>query len=145
MAYKLVKDQAGIAGYVGKAEKCTFEFSTIPEQIPGEAWLANQIIDKGIVELRTQGSELLWIKVWQDTAPIWQTNYKVEVTATASPLWWSLIIIGILAIVALIITWKIIEVVENIDWGKAALPVITGGISLALMAIVGIILLTRRG
>ena len=141
MAYKLVRDQAGIAGYVGKAERCTFEFSTMPEQIPGETWLANQIIDKGIAELRTQGSELLWIKVWRDTAPIWQTNYLVEVTATASPLWWNLIIIGILTIVALVISWKIIKIIRDMDWGDLIPPISWGLVAVA--AIAGIMLLTR--
>lgn len=141
MAYTLVKTQAGMAGYVGKAERCVFEFSTPPEQIPGEAWLANQIMDRGIAELRTQSSKLLWIKVWRDTAPIWQTNYRVEITATSSPLWWNLIIIGILVIVALVISWQIISVVKDIDWGKVPTPISWG--IFAVIAVVGIILLTR--
>ena len=63
MAYSLILNQEGIKGYVGKAERCTFEFSTIPEQIPGEQWLAQQIVNRGIAELQAQGSRLLWIKV----------------------------------------------------------------------------------
>ena len=141
MAYKLIVDQAGVLGYVGKAERCTFEFSTLPEQIPGESWLAQQIVNRGIAELQAQGSSLLWIKLWRDTAPTWQTDYRVEVTATASPLWWTAIILGVLAVLALIISWRIVETVTDIDWGKAALPIAIGGISLALLAIIGIILL----
>lgn len=141
MGFELIKDEAGI-DYAGKAERCVFEFRTPPEQIPGEAWLANQIVEKGIAELRTQGSELLWIRVWRNTDPLWHTDYRVELTATASPLWWNLIIIGILAIVVLVVGWQIVSVVKDIDWGKAAAPLITGGIGLALVAVFGILLLT---
>lgn len=142
MAYKLVVDQAGISGYVGKAEKCTFEFSTPPEWLPGESWLANRVVNQGIAELRKEGCELLWVKVWRDTGPVWHTDYRVELTATASPLLWTAIIVGVLVILALVVTWRIVSVVKDIDWGKAALPVIAGGVSIALLAILGIILVS---
>lgn len=145
MAYSLILNQEGIKGYVGKAERCTFEFSTIPEQIPGESWVAQQIVNRGIAELQAQGSRLLWIKIWRDTAPTWHTDYRVEITATASPLWWNAIILGVLAVLALIISWRIVETITDIDWGKGALPITAGGISLALLAILGILLLTGRG
>lgn len=142
MGFELVVDQAGKAGYVGKAEKCTFEFSTPPEWIPGENWLANRVVSGSIAKLREQGSELLWVKVWRDTSPFWHTDYRVELTATASPLWWNLIIIGVLAIIVLVVTWRIVSTVKDIDWGKAALPVTAGAISVGLIAIIGILLLT---
>ena len=143
MAYNLILDQAGVSGYVGKAEKCTYEFSTIPEQIPGEQWLADQIIQKHIDELAKENSKLLHLRVWRDTSPTWQTDYRVEVTASASPLYWNLIIIGVLAILALVITWKITGVVKNIDWGKAAAPIKWTAITVAV-AVIGLILLARR-
>ena len=142
MAYQLIKDESHNTDYVGKAEVCTYEFSTLPEQIPGEPWLANLIIDRHIAELSSQNSKLLRIKVWRDTAPTWQTDYKVEVAASASPLFWNVIIIGVLAIVALVITWKIISIVKDVDWGKAALPVTAGAIGI-IIVIVALLLALR--
>lgn len=141
MAYEKIIDQAGIASYVGKAERCVFEFRTPPEWVPGENWLANNIINKGIAELQNQGSKLLWIKVWRDIKPLWHTDYRVEVTATASPLWWTAIIIGILVIAALVVSWQIISVIEDIDWGEAGVPVTAMSGAVIALVIGGIILI----
>lgn len=141
MAYQLVLDQAGEAGYIGKAERCTYEFSTIPEQIPGEQWLATQFIDRHVSELSSQNSKLLHLRAWRDAAPTWQTNYKVEITASASPLWWNLIIVGVLAVIAMVLTWRIVSVVD-LNWSEVA-PTIPW-IAIAIVAVVLFILAGRR-
>lgn len=144
MGFLLIKDQAG-ESYVGKAEKCVYTFSTIPEQIPEEAWLANRIISRLSEELAKQGSKLLWTRVYRDTSPTWTTDYKVEVWASASPLWWSLIIVGAMAVLALLISWKIIETVMDIDWGEIPGPVQIGGAAGAIaIGLIALLLLTGR-
>ncbi|KKN08228.1 hypothetical protein LCGC14_1058770 [marine sediment metagenome] len=85
--------------FEGHAEVCTFEFKITPEQVPGTEWLAERIVDAFVSELEKDNSRLLEIKVSRDTSPPLWTNYLVEVTATASPLLWTLIIAGVLAIV----------------------------------------------
>ena len=136
MAYQLILDKAGdgASQYVGKAEKCLFTFETIPEQIPGEQWLANKIINGHIEELGKQHSRLLHIRVWRDTAPTWRTNYQVEVYASASPLFWTVIIVGVLALIAAFMTWKILEEVKDIDWSGVSEPMRWGTVGLVIVA-----------
>jgi len=143
MALELIKDTAGDTQYRGKAEKCVYTFSTIPEQIPGESWLASQIVQKQIEELAKENSRLLHIRIWRDTSPTWQTDYKVEVFASASPLWWNAIILGVLAILALIITWRIVEIVKDIDWGTIPTP-IQWAIPLVAIGLIVLLLVGRK-
>jgi len=144
MAYELIIDKAGVSGYVGKAEKCVYEFSTIPEQVPGESYLAQQLIDQQVAELANESSKLLWIRVWRDISPTWQTNYRVEVYASASPLLWGVIVAGVLAILVLLITSKIVEVVKDIDWGKAAAPIVASSLVLGAIILGGLYLAGRK-
>ena len=118
MAYSLVIDKTFETTYSGKAEICTYTFKSLPEQLPFEQWFAQRFIDSHIRELANQGSHALKLKVWRDTSPTFTTDYKVEVTASASPLWWNIIIVGAIAVIGLaLITWAIIEV-KGIDWGE---------------------------
>lgn len=147
MAFQLVKETTEPIAYTfkGKAEKCTYEFSTLPEQVPGEAQLAKTLIDKNARELEAQGVRMLKIRVYRDTEPTWQTNYRVEVWATASPIFWTPIIVGVLAVLALVITWKIIEEVKDIDWGEIPTEVTVGvPAAVILVAILGILLVLPR-
>ena len=144
MGYELIKDQAGVS-YSGKAEKCVYTFRTIPEQIPGESWLADQIISRLEDELGKQGSKLLWTRVWCDDSPTWHTDYKVAVWASASPLFWTPIILGVLAVLALVITWQIVETVEDIDWGDIPGPIQIGGAAAGIaVALIALLLLVGR-
>ena len=126
--------------FQGKAERGTYEFRTLPEQIPGERWLADQIIQRNSDEIAKQGCHLLHIKVWRDVGPTFYTDYRVEVISTASPVFWTPIILGVLAIMALVISWKLIEVVKDIDWGKIpgavswSMPIVAGtGLLIAIL------------
>jgi len=130
--------------YVGKAEKCTYEFSTLPEQIPGESWLASRIIDKNAQEIENQGCRLLRTRIHRDTSPTWETVYRVEVWATASPIFWTPVIMGVLALFILVMSWKIIEEVKDIDWGSIPTSVKLSTPILAGLALVLGILLVRR-
>lgn len=114
--YKLVKDVLGPYAYVyeGNAETCVFEFKLLPEQlevVPGmEAfteWLVNKLIEGSISGLEEQKSRLLGIKLYRDTTPALWTDYRCEVTATASPLYW-LVIVGIVVALLLVLTYAVI-------------------------------------
>lgn len=98
--------------YEGPAETCTFEFKLLPEQIPTYPWLGQPIVDNFVSELKKEGAKLLDLRVYEDTTPTFWTNYRVEVTATASPLPWNLIILGVLAILFIV---AIIFLIEKID------------------------------
>ncbi len=105
------------------AETCTFTFSLGPDQIPGQGALADHMVQANIEELEKQGSQPLRLRVWEDKSPTFTTNYKVEVTATASPLVWAVVILGLLVILAIAyITYKIVSVIKS-TWNPA-----TGGI-----------------
>jgi len=151
VAYKLSLDKPGITGYVGKAERCTYEFRIpLPEQL-GAQWAAERILDANERELAKEGCQLLRLRVWRDTAPTWHTDYKVEATATKGSPGWPLIIYGVLAVLALFFGYKIFqigkEIVEELDLGsflenlKDLAPWLIGG-GLVILAIV---LTARRG
>ncbi len=107
--------------YEGDAEICTFEFKLTPEQIPGTEWLGQRIVDSFASELEKEGSRLLELKVYRDTTPMWWTNYRVEVTAAASPLAWNLIIIGVLAVLFVIAIVFAIKAVESLIYHRKTL------------------------
>ncbi|GAI69543.1 unnamed protein product [marine sediment metagenome] len=107
--------------YEGDAETCTFEFKLTPEQIPGTAWLGQRIVDSFVSELEKEGSRLLELKVYEDTTPTWWTNYRVEVTATASPIVWTPIIIGVLAILFIVAIYFTIKLVDEVFFKRKAL------------------------
>jgi len=117
--------------YNGKAEECIFEFKLYPDQIPGGGWLGNKIANTFANEVAKENAEMLDLKIYEDTSPVWWTNYRVITTSTASPVPWALIIVAVLAILFVVaLTFLIIEI-NKIDWGK-----LVGG-----TAVIGIIIL----
>ncbi len=148
MAFQLMKDQIEPISktYTGKWEKCTYEFTTMPEQVPGESWLADNIISRNSQELTNQGCRMLQIKIYRDTAPALTTNYRVEVWTTASPIFWAILIVGVLAVLALVITWKIIQEIKGTNWGSIPASISWGLPVLGILgAVVVIMLLRKRG
>ena len=121
--YELIQETIYPWAYTfqGDAEVCTFEFKLTPEQIPGTEWLAERIVEAFAAELQKQGSRLLGLKVYRDTTPIFWTNYRVEVTATASPLAWNLIILGVLAILFIVVIYFTIKLVDQVFFKRKAL------------------------
>ncbi|MBA7472854.1 hypothetical protein ES707_08186 [subsurface metagenome] len=107
--------------FEGDAESCIFEFKLTPEQIPGTEWLGQRIVESFASKLEEEGARLLELKVYEDTTPTFWTNYRVEVTATASPLAWNLIIIGVLAILFIIAIYFTIKLVDEIFFKRKAL------------------------
>jgi hypothetical protein len=106
MSWELIVNEKYNQDFRGHAERCTYTFSLTPEQVPGTHWSAMQVVAAHNEELASQGSDLLELKMWEDTSPTWTTDYLVEVVATASPLWWNLIIIGVLAILVVIASYS---------------------------------------
>ena len=125
--YELVYtyDYPDAATYVGKAEVCPFTFVSIPEQIPGHEWLAEQIakiLGESMIE-HGEGSKMLRLQLWSDTSEALYTKYYGEATATASPVPWALVI-GAIAIIAVIISFIVlIDKVKTIDWGEIPTPI----------------------
>lgn len=121
--YVLIQETIHPWAYIfdGDAEVCTFEFKLTPEQIPLTEWLAQRIVDTFVNELEKEGSRLLELKVYEDTTPTWWTNYRVEVTATASPLAWNLIIIGVLAILFVVAIVFAIKAVKSLVYHRKGL------------------------
>lgn len=124
--------------YNGNVEECTFIFSLGPEQIPGTDWFRDQIINGLEDEVTKEGARMIKLQVWEDTTPLWHTDYKVIATATASPVHWLLIIGAVLVILFLVaITFTIIKIVKFV-WGviKPILPDIVPLITLGLLMVV---------
>ena len=107
--------------FEGDAEACTFEFKLTPEQIPGTEWLRERIVDAFASELEKEGSRLLELKVYEDTTPMLWTNYRIEVTATASPIAWMPIIIAVLAILFIVAIIFLIKTIDEVFFKRKPL------------------------
>lgn len=114
--YKLIQHTIHHWAYVydGKAEVCPFEFKLWPEQIPGAPWLGKKIANAFASKLEAEGSKLLELKVYEDTTPTFWTNYRVEVTATASPIAWALVIYAVLAILFIIAITFLVKTIHTL-------------------------------
>ena len=147
MAWQLMIDETPPVAYRGPAEVCTWEFAVGPEQLPGMGFLADRIIDAHVQELLRNGGLLLRLRVWVDSAPTWQTRYRVEVTSKASPLWWNAIILGVLALLSLATTAYVITQLVHIEWGGGLGEAVKWGsigIGIAGAALLGTALVRRR-
>ncbi len=104
--------------YAGKAEECTSTFTVpLPDQLFPNNWVVAKIAATFADEVAKEGGVMLDIKIYQDSTPLWQTNYKVVATAHASPFPWVVVIPLILVILLVVaITMLVIEFKE-IDWG----------------------------
>ena len=147
MAWVKIIDQKLNQDYVGHAEKCTYTFKLGPEQVPGTGWALQQVINSHIEALAEENSLLLELRVWEDTTPTWWTDYYVEVTATASPLWWNIIIAGTLLLLIGIAIWFTIEEVEDIvkyvgEKAPGTLPIMAIA-GVGVLVLVGIYLVRR--
>jgi len=146
MAFQLVKEEKVNQDYRGRAEVCLYTFTVnLPDQL-GSRWTAEQHMNATITELLQQGSKLLEYRLWEDKlSGIFTTDYKCEIVASASPLWWNLIILGVIGLLALLVTtWAISKVGDIAEYSPGAAT----GISIGMIAIAAVILaglvLTRR-
>lgn len=117
MAWDLIKDEVRPewGTYDGPAEVATWVFvSPFPEQIPGVEQISMWLINGHISELEKQGSTLLRIKVWEDWSKTWQTDFLVQVTATASPIYWTPIILAVIALAIIVVSYFDIREIRKI-------------------------------
>jgi uncharacterized integral membrane protein len=148
MAWELIVDKKYNQSYKGHAELCAYSFDLGPEQVPGTRWSAQQVVEAHADSLAEEDSELLEVRMWEDASPTWETHYYVEVVATASPLWWNLIIIGALVILVGILIYFIINKTEDIieyigEKAPIAIPLLAlAGVALGTAVLVFAI---RRG
>ena len=139
MAYALIQSVRMNQTYIGHAEKCTWEFTIpLPEQFA--QWPADIMVQAHVDILAAQNSRLLEMQVWRDIQPDFSTNYRVITVATASPLWWNLIILGVLgAVIAIAVAWSITEIKDMPTYVSLSL------IAAAGIAGVGLIMILRQG
>ena len=148
MSWELLVNEKLNQGYEGKAEECSYTFTVnLPEQI-GSAILAQHSLAAHIEELRKEGSVVLEYRLWEDKmSGTWSTDYQAEVVASSSPLFWAVIIVGVMVILGLLVTNQVIKNVQETvrylaEEGKALIPPITVG--MLALAIFGLVILTRR-
>ncbi|GAI38962.1 unnamed protein product, partial [marine sediment metagenome] len=128
------------ASYVweGEEEVCIIEFPLTPEQIPFTQWGGLKLADAFASAVEAEGNSLLEVKVWEDTTPIFWTNYRVEIKAAvaseeqgvAAPVWpwlvaigailvklpWAFIIKGTLTLLGIwLIGWVVEKVIKSVD------------------------------
>jgi uncharacterized integral membrane protein len=114
MAWEKILDKKLNQTYRGKAEYCDWSFTVnLPDQV-GASWTAQQSLNAHIEELQKQGAIILEYRLWEDKSPTWSTDYYVQVVSSASPIAWMVIIIGVLAILALVATYFVIHETGNI-------------------------------
>lgn len=144
VAFELIISKRMNQAYRGPAEFCAYEFSLWPEQIPGTGWAAQQIVDANLNALAEQGSQLLELRMWEDTAPTWTTDYKVEIVATASPLWWNLIIVGVFALLLIAgVAYTITKVEQIARYSPISVPLMALA-AIAVATVAGVYLIKRR-
>lgn len=144
MSYSVIIDEKYNQEYSGHAEACTYTFTVnLPDQM-GASWRAQDLIDAHVTELTAQGAIILELKVWEDTAPTFETNYMVRVVSSASPLFWQIIVAGVIALLGIIFVYLSIKSVEEIvEYSPGA--AISLGIGAAALGILGIMLLSGSG
>ncbi|MBA7608170.1 hypothetical protein ES703_15345 [subsurface metagenome] len=110
--------------YVGKAEECTATFTVpLPDQLFPNNWVIEKIADTFADEVAKEGGEMLDIKIYEDATPTWHTDYSIVVTATASPLPWTLILLLVLAIILVVAFTNLVVQFKDIDWGEIPAPI----------------------
>lgn len=117
MSWKKIITEKFNQQYEGHAEACEWTFAIpLPKQIGAEA-LANRMIDGHVQELQKQGSILLELHVWEDSTSLIETQYLVKTVASASPLFWKILIVGVvIAILIIGITWMLIKVEDIVTY-----------------------------
>lgn len=147
MGWDLILEEKLNQSYQGKAEFCYWTFTVnLPDQV-GASWTAKESLNAHIEELQNQGAVVLEYRLWENKEPTWTTDYYVQVVSTASPIIWAAVVIGVIALLALVVTYFIIHetgvIIEYIG-EKAAitLPLIAIGF-ISLCGVVALYLIKR--
>jgi hypothetical protein len=115
MAFQLIRDVKLNQDFRGHAELCEHTFTiNWPDQL-GASWFAQNHVNAMVEELSNQGSILLEYRLWEDKmSGTWTTDYKCQVTASASPLFWQAIIFAVFILLSLAAVAYIITKIEDI-------------------------------
>jgi len=138
--FELIQHTIHPASYVweGEEEVCIIEFPLTPEQIPFTQWGGLKLADAFASAVEAEGNSLLEVKVYEDTTPLFWTNYRVEIMAAvaseeqgvAAPVWpwlvaigavlvklpWAFIIKGTLAIIGIwLVGWIVEKLIKAVD------------------------------
>ncbi len=143
MAFEVIAQEKLNQWYRGHAERCVYTFTVnLPDQL-GASWQAKQHIEATITELQAQGALLLEYTLYEDKqSGTWTTDYKCDMVTSASPLWWNIIIVGVLALLSLIaVSYTITKVEDIVEYSPGT--VIAGSVAVGLAALAAIILLAR--
>lgn len=146
MAFELIKEEFHNQDYRGHAEACVYTFTVnLPDQL-GASWSAQQHINATITELQQQGALLLEYRLWEDKlSGTFTTDYKCEIIASASPLFWSIVIVAVLAAIIIGVTaWAIQGVSDIVEYGGAGVSIGFGAVGLALLVFALVYAFGRR-
>jgi len=136
--YVLIQETIHPAAYVyeGDAEVCVIEFPLGPEQLPFTQWGGLKIAEAFANAIEAEGNSILELKVYEDTTPVFWTNYRVEIKAAVASeeqgvaVWpwlvaiggvlatlpWKAIIIGALSVLGIwIVGWVIDRLIKSVD------------------------------
>lgn len=136
--YELIQHTIHPAAYVyeDEAEICTIQFPLGPEQDPFSQWGGLKIAEAFANAVEAEGNSLLEVKVYEDTTPLFWTNYRVEIKAAVASeeqgvaVWpwlvaiggilltlpWGKIILGVLGILGIwLVGWVIERLIKSVD------------------------------
>lgn len=146
MSFQLIRQELLNQTYRGPAEACVYTFTVnMPDQL-GASWQAEQHLNAHINELRNQGSIVLEYRLWEDKlSGTFTTDYKCEIVASASPLFWAIVIVAIIAIIGLLVTGWVINSIKNIfEYLGPGLTVGLGLFVFGILAVGALWLMKRR-
>jgi len=136
--YVLIQHTIHPAAYVyeGDAEVCVIEFPLTPEQLPFTQWGGLKIAETFANAIEAEGNSILELKVYEDTTPVFWTNYRVEIKAAVASeeqgvaVWpwlvaigavlatlpWKAIIVGALTVLGIWVAgWVIDKLIKSVD------------------------------
>jgi len=145
MTWQLIASKKLNQDYRGPAESCSYIFTVnLPDQL-GARWTAEQNLQAHIEKLQEQGSQVLEWHLWEDKmSGTFTTDYYCEVVASASPLLWTVVVVGVLAILGILATtWLIAQVKEIAKYAPQAIPWLTIG-AIAFVTLAGVLVIRRR-
>ena len=136
--YVLIQETIHPAAYVyeGEAEVCVIEFPLTPEQLPFTQWGGLKLAETIANAIEAEGNSILELKVYEDTTPMFWTNYRVEIKAAVASeeqgvaIWpwlvaigavlatlpWKAIIVGALTVLGIwVVGWVIDKLIKSVD------------------------------
>jgi len=126
--YKLIRKNIYPEGntYSGPAEQCSYFFKVLlPNEIPGQTWMAQQIIDAFQNKVKDNGGEILSLEIYENDVPVLWTEYLIVAVARPVSVTYAkaliqipwAVVMGVLAIVLVITIIFMLIQIKEIIWG----------------------------